>query len=106
MQYACALERNGKRVSWTSSISLFRHEADVYEAEISGRDSCFRVIVGIYVNGFYICIPGMGIGSELSVPEDVFWNYERLSRSLGSVDATTVSEGLKYLRRIECEGIV
>lgn len=106
MQYVCTLKSNGKNIHWSSSISLFRHEADVYEAEISGRDSCFHVIVGIYVNGFYICIPSMGIGSELSVPEDVFWNYERLSGSLGSVDATTVSEGLKYLRRIECEGII
>lgn len=106
MQYVCTLKNKGRTIHWISSISLFRHDGDVYEAEISGRDSCFRVIVGIYANGFYICIPCMGLGSELSVPEDVFWNYERLSRSLGRVDAKTVSEGLKYLRKIECEAFI
>lgn len=100
MKYICSTKYEDKTVTWGASIGLIRHDGDTYEAEITGRGCRFHVIVGSHSSGFYICIPNFDVGSELADPEDVFWNYERLAGSLGSTDAVTVSEGLKYLRKL------
>lgn len=99
-KYACSAEHGGKTISWDAGIRLIRRDGDTYEAEISGRGYSFHVIVGPQAGGFYICIPNFNVGSELADPEDAFWNYERLAGSLGEIDAVTVSEGLRHLRRI------
>ncbi len=96
MNYPC----EGKEESWTGEITLIAHSGSSYEVEIEGRGSGFNVITGRHINGNYVCLPGVGVGSELGGYQDVGWNTERLSRYLPEPDAVTVASGLSHLREL------
>ena len=100
MKFNC-IYRTTKRIqNWEGTIELIGQVNDYIESVITGRGSYFHVISGPQINGNFICIPNYETGNELSTYDDVFWNTERLSKSLGIIDAVTVATGLKYLEAI------
>ena len=46
----------------------------------------------------WLDIPEMGISSELSCPDDIFWNSEKLAEHTSSIiDGLTIANGLKII---------
>ena len=100
LNYKC-IHKEGNRVQkWEGTIKLIIKRGRYIEAVITGRGSYFHVITGPHMNGYFICIPNYEVGSELVKYDDVFWNKERLGRSMSIIDATTVAMGLKHLKEI------
>ena len=65
-------------------------------------DGCsFHTIVGKQENGYFICIPHWGIGSELASLNDWFWNQERLNSctALGDVFSNAIASALVEVER-------
>lgn len=101
MEFPCRLELDGETPQiWTGNLAILSHSESHLEVNIWGRGSAFHVIAGPQVNGHYACIPNWDIGSELAGYKDFDWNYERLCRSLGKVDAITVATALTYFPEI------
>lgn len=98
VKYKCIHRTSSRIQTWEGTIKPISRNNEYIEAVITGKGSCLHVITGPQINGNFICIPNYDIGSELSSYDDVFWNKERLSRSLGIIDATTVATGLKYIQ--------
>lgn len=85
---------DGDCTSWKGEIRMLKESAP-YEASISARGSSFHLVFGRHTFGHYLCIPNWEIGTEMSLPADRFWNYERLLQSgLSQVDASSVADAL------------
>ena len=84
---------------WKGRITGLKRSGAVIEADVFGRGSQMHVIIGEYAYGNFVCIPDWGVGSPLASLDDQFWNQERLARYIGNVDAITLSEALKLIRR-------
>ncbi len=63
----------------------------IYEAECTKEISvavngiCYLVIFGTHINGGFCCIPGRGVGCELSSHDhfcDIYYNSERIGKAL------------------------
>ena len=100
LTYKCIHKTASRTQSWDATIKLIAQRDGLVEAAITGRGSYLHVITGRQCNGNFICIPNYEVGSELASYGDEFWNRERLRRSLGIIDATTVATGLKYLQEL------
>ena len=61
---------------------------------ITGRGSSYRVIIGFYSLGCFLCVPEMDMGCPLADWSDLFWNQERIAQSLGQADAVTIATAL------------
>ena len=97
MEFTCRHTSKKRTQTWQGTIKIINVTGNHVEASMTGRGSYFHVITGPQINGNYICIPNYNIGSELASYEDLFWNKEQLTRSMGIIDATTVAMGLTYL---------
>ena len=88
--YKCAMEEEGRMVSWTASIDTLRMTASgQYEAEINGCGTYFHVIAGRHK-----------YGCELADFSDIRWTVGRLSmHPIGKVDAVTVAAGISHLEK-------
>ena len=100
MEFQCVHRMKKRTQTWQGMIYLMKVEAGHIEVSITGRGSYFHVITGPHSAGNYICIPNYNVGSELASYEDLFWNKERLSKSMGIIDAITVATGLTWLPKI------
>ena len=56
------------------------HISDVHHIGIDYNGNYYGIIFGKYANGGFCCLPGWGVGCELSDFDDVFWNSESLSK--------------------------
>ncbi len=97
MDFTCSHKSKKRTQTWSGTIKIINYSENHIEASMTGRGSYFHVITGPQINGNYICIPNYNVGSELSSYDDLFWNKEQLSGSMGIIDATTVATGLTYL---------
>ena len=100
MEFTCTSFTGKRQEKWNGEIRLIKKEGERYEVEISGRGTFFHAIIGKHIYGYYICIPNLYMGCELSDYEDVFWNRERLSTVLKKTDATTVAYALTHLKEL------
>ncbi len=98
MNFTCTHKTRSRTESWEGTIRIISRKGDCIETEITGRGSCFHVIIGPHAYGHFICIPNYEVGGELASYGDLFWNKERLRRRMGVIDATTVATALKYLQ--------
>lgn len=90
---------------WKGRVKNLIREGSILEADVEGKGSAMHVIIGTYQYGRYLCIPGWGIGSELSGLDDSFWNREQLERHLSTADAITLTEALRTISQ-EIENMV
>lgn len=59
--------------------NIVKFEASViFEATIDTCGSCYLVIYGRHINGYFCAIPNFGISCEMAEPSDTFYNTERL----------------------------
>ncbi len=67
------------------------------EMRVTARGSAFHIFYGRYINGYYLCIPNINVGTDLANPSDVFWNREHLSAcfpKLSKIDIISITEAL------------
>jgi len=100
LTYKCTHRTASRTQTWNATIKLIAQKENLIEVAITGRGSYLHVITGRQCNGHFICIPNYEVGNELASYDDVFWNRERLRRSLGIIDATTVATGLKHIQEL------
>ena len=100
MLYSCSRRSDAGESSWESEIRILDYMLETFECRINGRGSSYHAIIGRYMNGYFICIPALGICSDLADYSDTFWNTERLEEYLPPVDAVTVADGISTLKRV------
>lgn len=67
-----------------------------YEFLIQSRSS-IMVVFGKTSRGYFACMPDFNVGCHLVNLNDVFWNTEKLTQVLGTVDGVTVATALVTL---------
>ena len=50
----------------------------IFEANINVCGSCYLVIFGRHINGYFCAIPNFGLSCEMAEPSDTFYNTESL----------------------------
>ncbi len=96
--YRCSKD-NSNAGSWKGKVRLMT-TVNPYEMTVTARQSCFHIICGSYAHGNYLCIPNLGVSTELSGLNDTFWNLERLTMNnpdLSETDAISIIYGLKAI---------
>lgn len=61
----------------------------------------FHLIIGKHENGYFLCIPNWGIGSDIGHLSSYTWNYERLSTytSLEEIFVIAIAKALYEVYR-------
>lgn len=100
--FECKGEPGMQPGTWEGTLRILRNR-EFCEAEVEARGSHFHLIVGRHSYGNFVCIPNWDIGTEISDPEDIFWNTERLQNStpLKKVDACSVASALDQIHKIK-----
>ena len=57
-------------------ISAIKQPLEMYMETVG---CSFHLIIGKQANGYFICVPNWGIGSDVGHLSSYVWNYERLS---------------------------
>ncbi len=98
LDYSCSKEES-ESTSWMGKVHL-KTTTNPYELTVTARHSGFYIICGSYAYGNYLCIPDLGISSELADFGDTFWNLERLMMNnpdLAETDAISITYALKAI---------
>lgn len=85
--------------AWSGHICTIDGSAP-YESKVEARGSSFHLLVGKHAYGNYLCIPNWGIGIELSLLSDRFWNADRLRSEypkLSTIDVISIVDALAIL---------
>lgn len=62
--------------------NIVKFEATVlFEATIDTCGSCYLMIYGRHINGYFCAIPNWKTSCEMSDPSDVYYNAERLNHA-------------------------
>lgn len=68
--------------------------SNCHELSVDYNGNNYMVIYGRHINGGFCCIPNWNVGCELSQPEDVFWNREKLSSIVGNGAAKVIANAI------------
>ena len=100
--FECKGEPGMQPKSWDGTLRILRH-GEFCEAEVEARGSHFHLVMGKHSYGNFVCIPNWNAGTEISLPDDIFWNTERLQNStpLKKVDACSVASALDQIHKIK-----
>ncbi len=82
--------------TWEGRIRLI--DPDSGEMEVLARGSSFHIFFGRYINGYYLCIPNINVGTDLSNPADLDWNQEHLKAcfpGLSEIDIISITRALE-----------
>ncbi len=86
---------------WEAKMHLISMDHKSCEASVQARGSSFHFIVGSYLNGGFLCMPGYSFGCNLSSLDDVEWNREQLRQRLNIVDTETMVSALQVLSDLD-----
>lgn len=99
-QFYCRFLPDEWMTAWRGTICpLLPFEPTDYE--VCARDSMFRIIMGSYSGGNYLCVPNWNIGVDIADPDDCFWNFGRLTSAypdLNRVDATSIINAVSAIK--------
>lgn len=60
---------------------------ETYEISVDWNGYNYLIIYGSHINGWFAAIPNWETCAEISEPDDVFYNTEKLSKALDSANA-------------------
>lgn len=100
IEFKCINSSDKRRKTWTGQINKINGIKENCEMEVTSRGSYFHVLVGSYSYGKYLCIPNWDVGCYLADYSDIFWNTERLSKIINTIDAITIATALKEAGQI------
>lgn len=68
-----------------ASIKIFnykKYEArTLFEISVGVEQVEYLLIYGKHINGYFCAIPNHGISCEMTIPDDVYYNYEKLTKA-------------------------
>jgi len=96
MVFKCTYTKAKKTENWTGNIMFVKEFGSCYELRIESRSS-ITVIFGKTTYGGFACMPDFGAGCHLASLTDQFWNTEKLTGVLGTIDGITVASALYAL---------
>lgn len=86
---------------WEARLRLISRDQNFLDANVQARGSSFHFIVGSYLNGGFLCMPGYGFGCNLSNLDDAEWNRQQLRQKLNIVDTETMVSALQALSKLD-----
>ena len=87
-----------KNMRWKCRIKDIEQTKQITGFTVSGKGSLYRVYLIEFGKTRWLDSPGRGISSELSCPDDIFWNSEKLAEHTSSIiDGLTIANGLKII---------
>jgi hypothetical protein len=98
MEFVCTYNTKKSMTRWTGIITNCKGNEQRCEFELQSRGSYYHVIIGKHDYGRYVCIPNWDVGCELADYADTFWNTERLSKQLKTVDAITIATAISEIK--------
>lgn len=98
MEFICANKTEKRLTKWTGIITNLKGSEEQCEFEVQSRGTYYHVIIGKHDYGHYVCVPNWDVGCELADYSDLFWNTERLSKQLRTVDAITVATAIREIK--------
>lgn len=100
--FKCELmEKDCLAMKWDSAVTVTRRDGKMVEAVVDGMNDIFRIIVGVYSNGYFLSIPCEDIGINVKDLEDVPVLFCRLADFLEPEDALSVAQAVSILAVLE-----
>jgi hypothetical protein len=81
---------------WVGKITHLDNRTNYYEFWIISRSS-IMTILGSTSRGNFVCFPDFNVSCHLVDLNNTFWNTEKLTTILGTVDGITVASALSNL---------
>ena len=89
---------NYKNTSWQCVLKDISIDDRITGFTVSARGSRYRVYVINFDMKRWLDIPGIGVSSELSSLDDIFWNSEKIACYMNSIiDGLTIAKGLSII---------
>ncbi len=98
MIFECELKNKNELEKWSGNIKKFINYGSHYEIFIESRSSIL-ILLGRSSSGGFACMPDFQSGCHIVDLDDVFWNTEKLTAVLGTVDGITVATALYNLHQ-------
>src|SRR5699024_6172775 len=90
-----------KNMRWGCRIKDIEHTKQITGFTVSGKGSLYHVYLIEFNQTRWLDIPEIGISSELSHPDDIFWNSEKLAEHTNSIIyVLTIANGLKMINKL------
>ena len=95
MTFKCIYENQ----KWTGNIIKEHNYGSHFEIRIESRSS-ITILFGKTSMGNFACLPDYGAGCHLAEFDNEFYNTQKLSNVINTVDGITVAKGLKtFIKR-------
>lgn len=75
-----------KEVKTAEIVGEFK-VGETHEISVDWNGYNYLIIYGSHINGWFAAIPNWDVCTEISEPDDVFYNTEKLSRALDNTNA-------------------
>ena len=82
---------------WVTQLDIINDNENFYEVKITGNGHSFHAMIGAHIFGGFLCIPALQFGCQLSYFSDLFYNRERIMRSLDPYIAETLTCAISLL---------
>lgn len=97
IRYSC----NYKKQTWECKMKNISKNHEITSFTICGRSSEYKVHLIQLNKRSWIDIPEIGISSQLSSLQDVFWNSEKIGYVMNSIiDGIMIAEALKIISEL------
>lgn len=93
----CFATIEDKQETWQARLTSINSYDDYYEVNVEARSTHFDMLVGRTDNYYWVALPIQEVSCSLAYPTDIFWNAERLSSLIGTVDATTIATAIAFI---------
>lgn len=93
LAFKCTRTLKNRKENWSGRIISIKNYGSHIEMLIDSRSS-IMVLLGNTSSGNFICIPDWKVGCHLSSIKDTFYTIEKLTKSLGPIDAITVATAI------------
>lgn len=100
--FKCELMEKGcPAMKWDSAVTVTRRNGKMVEAIVDGMNDIFRIIMGVYSDGYFLAIPSEDIGIDVKDLEDVPVLFCRLADFLEPEDALSVAQAVSIVAVLE-----
>ena len=55
----------------------------MFEIKLEYKSGSYLIIFGSHINGYFCCMPMLGLACEMSEPNDIRYNADKLERNCG-----------------------
>ncbi|MEY8357220.1 DUF6618 family protein [Lachnospiraceae bacterium 54-53] len=99
-EFICIHKAEMKQTRRTGSITGCKGNKEKCEFELQSRSFCYHLIIGKYDYANYVCVPNWEVGCKLADYGDLFWNTERLAKTVKNCSFNNDSNDRQKSKRI------